>query len=244
MVATFAPSNKETLPETKPSLNQVVADLYVAHIASHQVHWYMRGRVVFLWYGIQKWTITWTAWCNLDEVSERLITWWGPFILAWLNFGTQQYWRTPWNIFTKNVEESLTCVLEIFRYLMAFLLKSFDVTDAEGDDVTNDIFVGGQSRTWKEHLDGGCWTWSRTRIIRETIKRGVLELLGLRRLSLTKGVLNSNYSWSEIAPLFWYSYVIFCKRSQVQESALQVLRLIPRGGFYGKSLKSVLSLYS
>ena len=32
-VATFAPSNKETLPETKALLNQVVADLYVAHIA-------------------------------------------------------------------------------------------------------------------------------------------------------------------------------------------------------------------
>ena len=43
-VATFAPSNKETLPETKALLNQVVADLYVAHIALHQVHWYMRGR--------------------------------------------------------------------------------------------------------------------------------------------------------------------------------------------------------
>ena len=40
-VANFAPSNKETLPETKAILNQVVADLYVAHIALHQVHWYM-----------------------------------------------------------------------------------------------------------------------------------------------------------------------------------------------------------
>ncbi len=32
-VSHFAPSNKESLPETKALLNQVVADLYVAHIA-------------------------------------------------------------------------------------------------------------------------------------------------------------------------------------------------------------------
>ena len=49
-VATFAPSNKETLPETKALLNQVVADLYVAHIALHQVHWYMRGRGFMVWH--------------------------------------------------------------------------------------------------------------------------------------------------------------------------------------------------
>ena len=59
-VATFAPSNKETLPETKALLNQVVADLYVAHIALHQVHCICVD--VALWFGIQKWTNTWTAW--------------------------------------------------------------------------------------------------------------------------------------------------------------------------------------
>ena len=40
-VATF--SNQKALPKTKAILNQVVADLYTAHIALHQVHWYMRG---------------------------------------------------------------------------------------------------------------------------------------------------------------------------------------------------------
>ena len=95
-VATFAPSNKETLPETKALLNQVVADLYVAHIALHQVHWYMRGRG-----------------------------------------------------FMKNVEESLTRVLEIFHYLDGLYQKALDVTDAEGDDVTNDIFVGAKAELEK-----------------------------------------------------------------------------------------------
>ena len=57
-VATFAPSNKESLPETKALLNQVVADLYVAHIALHQVHWYMRGRG-FPCMASKKWMSTW-----------------------------------------------------------------------------------------------------------------------------------------------------------------------------------------
>ena len=39
------------LAKTKEVLNQAVADLYVAHVALHQVHWYMRG--------IQKWMSIW-----------------------------------------------------------------------------------------------------------------------------------------------------------------------------------------
>ena len=57
-VATF--SNQKALPKTKAILNQVVADLYTAHIALHQVHWYMRG--AGSWFGIQKWMNTWKLW--------------------------------------------------------------------------------------------------------------------------------------------------------------------------------------
>ena len=57
-VANFAPSNKETLPETKAILNQVVADLYVAHTGTCVD--------VAFWYGIQKWMNTWTAWMLLS----------------------------------------------------------------------------------------------------------------------------------------------------------------------------------
>ena len=123
-VATFAPSNKETLPETKALLNQVVADLYVAHIALHQVHWYMRGRGFMVWHPkMDEYMDSLDA--TLDEVSERLIT------------------------FTKNVEESLTRVLEIFHYLDGLYQKALDFTDAEGDDVTNDIFVGAKAELEK-----------------------------------------------------------------------------------------------
>ena len=61
-VATFATISEvsKSLTDTKAVLNQVVADLYVAHIALHQVHWYMRGRGSS--YGIQKkWMSIWKA---------------------------------------------------------------------------------------------------------------------------------------------------------------------------------------
>jgi len=118
-VATFAPSNKETLPETKALLNQVVADLYVAHIALHQVHWYMRGRGFMVWHPkMDEYMDSLDA--TLDEVSERLIT-----------LGGAPY------------------VLEIFHYLDGLYQKALDVTDAEGDDVTNDIFVGAKAELEK-----------------------------------------------------------------------------------------------
>ena len=58
-VTTLSKTAPVALAKTKEVLNQAVADLYVAHIALHQVHWYMRGRGFLD--GIQKWMNTWTA---------------------------------------------------------------------------------------------------------------------------------------------------------------------------------------
>ena len=70
-VATFV--NQNSLPKTKAVLNQVVADLYTAHIALHQVHWYMRGAGFMVWHPkMDEYMETLDA--TLDEVSERLIT--------------------------------------------------------------------------------------------------------------------------------------------------------------------------
>ena len=136
-VATFAPSNKETLPETKALLNQVVADLYVAHIALHQVHWYMRGRGFMVWHPkMDEYMDSLDA--TLDEVSERLIT-----------LGGAPYSSMTEFLEHSNIEERLTRVLEIFHYLDGLYQKALDVTDAEGDDVTNDIFVGAKAELEK-----------------------------------------------------------------------------------------------
>ena len=135
-VATFAPSNKETLPETKALLNQVVADLYVAHIALHQVHPKMDEYMDSLD-------------ATLDEVSERLITLGGAPYSSMTEFLEHSNIEERRGTFTKNVEESLTRVLEIFHYLDGLYQKALDVTDAEGDDVTNDIFVGAKAELEK-----------------------------------------------------------------------------------------------
>ena len=98
-VATLSKPAAEALVNTKEVLNQAVADLYVAHIALHQVHWYMRGRGFMVWHPkMDEYMDSLDGY--LDEISERLIT--------------------------------------LFQ-------KALDVTDEEGDDVTNDIFVGAKA---------------------------------------------------------------------------------------------------
>lgn len=58
-VATLTKPAAEALVNTKEVLNQAVADLYVAHIALHQVHCTCVD--VALWYGILRWMNTWIA---------------------------------------------------------------------------------------------------------------------------------------------------------------------------------------
>ena len=40
-------------------------------------------------------------------------------------------------------------VLAIYRYLITLFQKALDVTDEEGDDVANDIFVGAKAELEK-----------------------------------------------------------------------------------------------
>ncbi len=51
--------------------------------------------------------------------------------------------------FERSMEENLGRVLSIFRYLVSLYQKALDITDAEGDDVTNDIFVGAKAELEK-----------------------------------------------------------------------------------------------
>ena len=136
------------LAKTKEVLNQAVADLYVAHIALHQVHWYMRGRGFMVWHPkMDEYMDSLDA--TLDEVSERLITLGGAPYSSMTEFLEHSNIEERRGTFTKNVEESLTRVLEIFHYLDGLYQKALDVTDAEGDDVTNDIFVGAKAELEK-----------------------------------------------------------------------------------------------
>ena len=49
----------------------------------------------------------------------------------------------------RSVEESLERVLDVYRYLITLFQKALDVTDEEGDDVTNGIFADAKTETDK-----------------------------------------------------------------------------------------------
>ena len=148
-VATFATISEvsKSLTDTKAVLNQVVADLYVAHIALHQVHWYMRGRGFLVWHPkMDEYMDALDG--HLDEISERLITLGGKPYSTLTEFLQHSEIEEEEGEF-RNVEESLERVLDVYRYLITLFQKALDVTDEEGDDVTNDIFVGAKAELEK-----------------------------------------------------------------------------------------------
>ena len=111
------------MAKTKEVLNQAVADLYVAHIALHQVHWYMRGR------GFPRMASKMDEYMDsldgyLDEISERLITLGGKPYSTLTEFLQHSEIEEEEGEF-RNVEESLERVLAIYRYLIALFPKSF-----------------------------------------------------------------------------------------------------------------------
>jgi len=145
-VTTLSKTAPVALAKTKEVLNQAVADLYVAHIALHQVHWYMRGRGFLVWHPkMDEYMDSLDSY--LDEISERLITLGGKPYSTLTEF--LQHSEIEEEGEFRNVEESLERVLAIYRYLITLFQKALDVTDEEGDDVTNDIFVGAKAELEK-----------------------------------------------------------------------------------------------
>ena len=146
-VATLTKPATEALVNTKEVLNQAVADLYVAHIALHQVHWYMRGRGFMVWHPkMDEYMDSLDGY--LDEISERLITLGGKPYSTLTEFLQHSEIEEEVGEF-RNVEESLERVLAIYRYLSELFQKGLDVTDEEGDDVTNGIFSDAKTETDK-----------------------------------------------------------------------------------------------
>ena len=140
-VTSLTKSAPVALAKTKEVLNQAVADLYVAHVALHQVHWYMRGRGFLVWHPkMDEYMDALDG--QLDEISERLIT------LGGSPFSTLTEFLQNSEI-EEEAEESLERVLAIYRYLSELFQKGLDVTDEEGDDVTNGIFADAKTETDK-----------------------------------------------------------------------------------------------
>lgn len=85
---------------------------------------------------------------HLDEISERLITLGGKPYSTLTEFLQNSEIEEEAGEY-RNVEESLERVLVIYRYLSELFQKGLDVTDEEGDDVTNGIFSDAKNETDK-----------------------------------------------------------------------------------------------
>ena len=110
-VTTLSKAAPVALAKTKEVLNQAVADLYVAHIALHQVHWYMRGRGFLVWHPkMDEYMDSLDGY--LDEISERLITLGGKPYSTLTEFLQHSEIEEEEGEF-RNVEESLERVLAI-----------------------------------------------------------------------------------------------------------------------------------
>ncbi|HFI0237836.1 TPA: DNA starvation/stationary phase protection protein [Streptococcus suis] len=138
-IASFSPRQSVPLADSKAVLNQAVADLSVAHSILHQVHWYMRGRGFMIWHPkMDEYMDELDGY--LDEMSERLITLGGAPFSTLKEFSEYSQLKEVPGDYSLTMEEQLARVVDVFRYLADLFQKGFDVSDEEGDSVTNDIF--------------------------------------------------------------------------------------------------------
>lgn len=127
--------------ETKKLLNQLVADLSQMSAVIHQTHWYMRGPgFLFLHPLMDEYQAEIDA--QLDVISERLIT------LDGAPFSTLAEWAAHTGIashpgtFGVPTPERFKQLVEAYRYLADVYAKGIVVSGTEGDDSTQDIFIG------------------------------------------------------------------------------------------------------
>lgn len=138
-IASFTPHQSVALADSKAVLNQAVADLSVAHSILHQVHWYMRGRGFMIWHPkMDEYMDEVDGY--LDAMSERLITLGGAPFSTLKEFSENSQLKEVPGDYNLSLEEQLVRVVAVFRYLAGLFQQGFDISDKEGDNVTNDIF--------------------------------------------------------------------------------------------------------
>lgn len=133
--------------KTKAILNQAVADLSQLSALIHQTHWYMRGPG-FLTQHPKMDEYRDAIELQLDEISERLITLDGAPYSTLKEFAEHSKITLEPTTYNVATNERFKALVTAFRYLTTLYQKGLDASDAEGDDVTNDIFVDGKA--WLE----------------------------------------------------------------------------------------------
>ncbi|WP_057490685.1 DNA starvation/stationary phase protection protein [Streptococcus orisasini] len=134
--------------KTKAVLNQAVADLSKAASIVHQVHWYMRG-AGFLYLHPKMDELMDALNEHLDEISERLITIGGSPFSTLKEFDENSKLEEETGSWDKSMTDHLTRLVEVYSYLSSLYQVGLDVTDEEGDVVSNDIFTAAQTDAQK-----------------------------------------------------------------------------------------------
>lgn len=126
--------------KTKAVLNQAVADIFVARTIFHQIHWYMRGAGFFKFHANMDKLMDGLS-DHLDELSERLITIGGAPYSTLAEFSQATKLEEQVGDYSISLNQNLERVVTVYRYLADLFQEGLDVTDEEGDDVTNGLFA-------------------------------------------------------------------------------------------------------
>ena len=129
--------------QTKQVLNQLVADLSQQSVIVHQAHWYMRGATFMTMHPLMDQHMELLD-AQLDEVSERLITLGGAPYSTLREFADNTKIADAKGNYSDSMEGRIRHLLVGYRYLIDLYQKGIDVTGEEGDDVTQDIFIGAK----------------------------------------------------------------------------------------------------
>ncbi len=140
--------------QTKEVLNQLVADLSQFSVVIHQTHWYMRGPEFLTLHPLMD---DYMDEINdqLDVISERLITLDGSPYSTLREFADHTKIEDEIGTWDRPIPERVEILISGYRYLADLYQKGIEVSGEEGDDCTQDIFIG-----FKTDLEKKIWMLS------------------------------------------------------------------------------------
>lgn len=134
--------------KTKEVLNQLVADLSQMSMVIHQTHWYMRGEGFLTLHPMMD-NFMDDINDQLDVISERLITLDGAPFSTLQEMADHTKIEDETGTWDHTMTERLAILVKDYRYLADLYQQGIEVSGAEGDDSTQDIFIEFKTATEK-----------------------------------------------------------------------------------------------
>ncbi|HCM4977458.1 TPA: non-heme iron-binding ferritin Fri [Listeria monocytogenes] len=137
--------------DTKEFLNHQVANLNVFTVKIHQIHWYMRGHNFFTLH--EKMDDLYSEFGEqMDEVAERLLAIGGsPFSTLKEFLENASVEEEPYTK-PKTMDQLMEDLVGTLELLRDEYQQGIELTDKEGDNVTNDMLIA-----FKASIDKHIW---------------------------------------------------------------------------------------